>query len=79
MALSIHVPVPLSTVSFPVTPNEPSRVSPLINISTSTEDGTMSRISELAEPETQREVIRLALDELAIEIGIELRAAQGEP
>jgi hypothetical protein len=36
----------------------------------------MPQILEPTEPETQREVIKLALDELAAEVGVALREAQ---
>jgi hypothetical protein len=47
-----------------------------LNTSTSTEDNTVPQLVEPTEPEAQRKVIRLALDEIIAEVGVALRDAQ---
>jgi hypothetical protein len=47
-----------------------------LNTSTSTEDNTVPQLVELTEPEAQREIIRLTLDEIAAEVSIALRDAR---
>ena len=47
-----------------------------INTSTSTEENTLPQLIEPTTPDAQREIIRLALDEIAAEVATALREAQ---